>query len=266
MRLAARPDGLLDAWCWRVGGLRALGSVLGARAVRRRGRRLAAQGRWRRAGQRRRHRRTAALSGQDRDLQQRQSTTTATTGRIAWTRAASAIAPAPSRASRSATTAWTTTPTGSSTAPIPTARAAPSCRPVMGTEICDNHRDDNGDGLVDCTDPQCTTFAGCLSVRCQADVDFGTLARARRDGDQHHQHRRRAQCLRHLRADRRSRARRRVHARRRSPTCGSTSRQAAGSAHVVSLFRAGANQACDQNLVYCLPVGAGAGDPHLRRA
>ena len=46
----------------------------------------------------------------------------------------------------------------------------------MGIEICDNRRDDNADGLVDCADPQCATFPACLAVRCQAEVDFGTLA------------------------------------------------------------------------------------------
>jgi hypothetical protein len=136
----------------------------------------------------------------------------------------------------------------------PDCAGSPSCRPVMGTEICDNHRDDNGDGLVDCSDPQCTTFAGCLSVRCQPDVDFGILAA--------HD----ATVTRTINT---------LGAPGSYATCAPTGgqgrvgqfeidqitdvrldfSQASNTAHVVALFRAGANQACDQNPVFCLAVG-----------
>ncbi|HET6148390.1 MAG TPA: hypothetical protein VFH68_12730 [Polyangia bacterium] len=126
-----------------------------------------------------------------------------------------------------------------------------ACRPVMGMEICDNRRDDNGDGLVDCGDPQCTTFAACLAVRCQADTDFGTLAAHG------------AKVLRTMTT---------LGSAASYVTCAPSGghgrvgefridqvtdvrldfTQAGGSAHVVALFRAGANQACDQNSVFCL--------------
>ena len=51
-----------------------------------------------------------------------------------------------------------------------------ACKPTMGMEICDNGVDDNSNNLVDCADPQCTTFPACLAVACTADVDFGTIA------------------------------------------------------------------------------------------
>jgi hypothetical protein len=143
----------------------------------------------------------------------------------------------------------------------PDCASSPACRPVMGPEICNNGRDDNGDGLVDCSDPQCTTFAACLSVRCQADVQFGTLAAHG------------AMVTRMINT---------AGAPSTYTTCagpGGHGRvgefqidqvtdvrldftQPAGSAHVVSLFRAGANQACDQNLVFCLTVGQAASATH----
>lgn len=35
-----------------------------------------------------------------------------------------------------------------------------------GTEICDNHVDDNGDGKTDCADPRCFSFAQCCFDLC----------------------------------------------------------------------------------------------------
>src|SRR4029079_15015766 len=58
----------------------------------------------------------------------------------------------------------------------PNCMGSVACIPVMGTEICDNGVDDNRDNLADCADPQCVSFPGCLTVSCQFDVDFGTLA------------------------------------------------------------------------------------------
>ena len=46
----------------------------------------------------------------------------------------------------------------------------------MGVETCNNGIDDNKDGLIDCADPQCVMFPGCLTISCNFDVDFGTLA------------------------------------------------------------------------------------------
>ena len=143
----------------------------------------------------------------------------------------------------------------------PDCASSPACRPVMGAEICNNGRDDNADGLVDCSDPQCTTFPACLAVRCQADVQFGTLAAHG------------AMVTRPIST---------AGAPNAYASCapaGGHGRvgefqidqitdvqldftQASGSAHVVSLFRAGANQACDQNLVFCLSVGQAARATH----
>jgi hypothetical protein len=130
----------------------------------------------------------------------------------------------------------------------------PICRPNMDPEICDNGVDDNNNGLVDCSDPQCATFPACLVTVCRPDVDFGAIAP--RD----------ANVTRTM--DTRG-------ATQTFVTCaapGGTARvggftlaapadvrldftQTAGSAHVVALFRAGANQACDQNGVGCLNAG-----------
>ncbi len=37
--------------------------------------------------------------------------------------------------------------------------SSPFC--LSGLEICNNGKDDNGDGLIDCADPECATFPGC---------------------------------------------------------------------------------------------------------
>ena len=136
----------------------------------------------------------------------------------------------------------------------PDCAGSPSCRPVMGTEICDNGRDDNGDGLVDCADPQCTKFAGCLAVRCQVDVQFGTIAPQNATVTQTMNTRGAPNAYATC-------APTGGHGRVGEFTLTQTTdvrldfTQATGTAHVVALFQAGANQACDQNLVDCQQVG-----------
>jgi hypothetical protein len=136
----------------------------------------------------------------------------------------------------------------------PACKGSISCRPAMGVEICNNGIDDNGDGLVDCADPQCTTFPGCLTLNCSPDVDFGTLAAhgssVTKSIDTTGSTRSFVTCA----------------------TPGGTARvarftltqtadvrldfsQATGTAHVVSLFRAGASQTCDRNPVTCVNAG-----------
>ncbi|HEY5310533.1 MAG TPA: hypothetical protein VIK97_18595, partial [Casimicrobiaceae bacterium] len=128
----------------------------------------------------------------------------------------------------------------------------PSCVVSPGKEICDNGKDDNGDGLIDCTDPQCKTFPVCLQAACTEDEDFGTIASS---------------------GDSKTRTISTVGATASYNTCASSPggvarvagfsltatadvkldfSQDKGSAHVVSLFRAGVGQSCDQNLVKCL--------------
>ena len=45
--------------------------------------------------------------------------------------------------------------------------------PVLGPEICDNKKDDNGDGKVDCADPKCFKDVKCsgTSERCDNGID-----------------------------------------------------------------------------------------------
>ena len=38
-------------------------------------------------------------------------------------------------------------------------------------EICDNYRDDNGDGRIDCADPYCYGLLRCIPENCSNDVD-----------------------------------------------------------------------------------------------
>jgi hypothetical protein len=143
----------------------------------------------------------------------------------------------------------------------PDCAGSPACRPVMGMEICNNGKDDNGDGLVDCSDPQCTMFPACLAVRCTVDAQFGTIAAQS------------AMVTKTLNTSGSPNA---------YATCAQTGghgrvgeftltqttdvkldfTQVSNTAHVVSLFRAGANQACDQNLVYCLQVGQAPSATH----
>jgi hypothetical protein len=130
----------------------------------------------------------------------------------------------------------------------------PTCVVQPGDEICDNGKDDNGDGLVDCSDPKCKTFPACLQAACVPDVDFGAIASSG--------------ASKTLTIST-------VGATASYTTCappGGVARvagfslaavtdvrldftQAAGSAHVLALFRAGVGQTCDQNPVDCLRVG-----------
>jgi Putative metal-binding motif len=132
-----------------------------------------------------------------------------------------------------------------------------SCKTTPGMEICNNGIDDNGNGLVDCADPMCTTFPGCLTVDCSVDTDFGTLAAhgasVTRMVDTTGAANGYATC---------------------APTGGLgrvgrfeldatadvrlTFTQAAGAAHVVELFRAGANETCDRNPLTCVSAGDAA--------
>ena len=130
----------------------------------------------------------------------------------------------------------------------------PTCVVQPGDEICDNGKDDNGDKLVDCSDPQCKTFPACLQAACVPDADFGAIASS-------------GTSLTKTIST--------VGAVTSYSTCappGGVARvagfslaaatdvkidfsQAAGSAHVLALFRAGVGQTCDQNPVDCLRVG-----------
>ncbi len=133
----------------------------------------------------------------------------------------------------------------------PDCMGSPACRPNPGAEICNNRRDDNDDGLTDCVDPMCTTFPSCLDVQCSFDADFRLIAQhgasVTRDMDTRNSDKTFATCA----------------------PAGGVARvgrflldavsdvrldftQAQGSAHVVGLYRAGANQTCDRNPVNCL--------------
>jgi len=129
-----------------------------------------------------------------------------------------------------------------------------ACKPSTGTEICDNGIDDNGNNLVDCADPMCSTFPACLTVNCSVDTDFGTLATHG------------ASVTRPLNT---------TGAPKGYMTCAPTGgrgrvgrfqlgatadvrldfSQAPGTAHVVGLFRAGANESCDRNPITCVMAG-----------
>jgi hypothetical protein len=128
-----------------------------------------------------------------------------------------------------------------------------ACKANPGTEICDNHLDDNGNGLTDCLDPMCTTFPACLTADCSPDTDFGTLA---------------------IHGARVTRAMDTTGAPKGYATCAPTGgrgrvgrfeldatadvrldfSQVSGVAHVVELFRAGANETCDRNPLTCVMV------------
>ncbi|MEA2700005.1 MAG: hypothetical protein QOI66_4276, partial [Myxococcales bacterium] len=136
-----------------------------------------------------------------------------------------------------------------------------ACRPNMGMEICDNGKDDNGDRLIDCSDPQCVKFPGCLTIDCTADVDFGTRATpdasVTRTLDTRRATREFATCATPGGRGRVGRFQLNAPADVRLDFS-----QPTGAAHVVALFRAGANQACDQNLVNCVQAGQ---DPSTTR-
>jgi hypothetical protein len=80
---------------------------------------------------------------------------------------------------------------------LPVCAGDPRCH-VLGTEICNNCIDDNDDGLIDCADPQCSSFPGCQpghmcpsppdcsdptcacgplckNLKCMPTVDFGNI-------------------------------------------------------------------------------------------
>ena len=42
-------------------------------------------------------------------------------------------------------------------------------------EICDNGVDDNGDGLIDCADPECVSAPNCQTQECKPDFNVGAL-------------------------------------------------------------------------------------------
>ncbi len=135
----------------------------------------------------------------------------------------------------------------------PSCSSGPWCT-TSSPEVCGNRIDDNGDGLVDCADPQCSTRASCLATGCVAEVDFGRIAA------------RGASVTRTIST---------VGAVSSFQTCavpgGSAQvarfelesatdlriafEQPSSAAHVIAVFRAGANQLCDQNPVQCLKAG-----------
>jgi hypothetical protein len=131
---------------------------------------------------------------------------------------------------------------------------SPACKPTMGREICDNGVDDNGDRLVDCSDPQCVSFPACLLVNCMPDIDFGVIA-------PHGDSQTRGFDTRGAVQTFNTCAPPGGHGRVGRFTLQSAAdvrvdfTQATGGAHVVSLYRAGANQTCDQNPVGCLQAG-----------
>ena len=159
-----------------------------------------------------------------------------------------------------------------------------------GVEICNNGIDDDDDGLVDCADPDCMNSRACMSVMgmeicdngiddnkrragrlrrspvrhvpgvpddvsCNFDVDFGTLAAhgASVTRDTEHAGRDRRASRPACRPGGRGRVGQFVLTATTDVRVDIT--QAAGGAHGVAIFRAGANQACDQNLVSCFDAG-----------
>jgi hypothetical protein len=131
------------------------------------------------------------------------------------------------------------------------------CKPATGTEICDNGVDDNGNGLVDCLDPMCATFPACLTVNCSPDTDFGTLAThgasVKRTLDTTGAPQGYATCAP-------TGGRGRVGRFELDATADVRLdfSQVSGTAHVVGLFQAGANETCDRNPITCLQVGDAA--------
>jgi len=108
--------------------------------------------------------------------------------------------------------------------------------------------------LIDCADPQCVKAPNCLTARCTPDVDFGTLtahdANVTRTLDTSGSGRAFATCAPTGGLGRVGRFDLTAAADVRMDFA-----QPMGEAHVVGLFRAGANQACDQNPVTCVQVG-----------
>ena len=139
------------------------------------------------------------------------------------------------------------------------------CMIHAGTEICDNGVDDNGDGLVDCADPQCVAFAACIHADCVPEIQFGTIAA-------HDANVSKTFDTRGAVASYATCAQPGGTARVGEFTLTQTTdvrldfTQPSGSAHVVSVFRAGVGQACDQNPIFCLPAGQMATASHSFQA
>lgn len=133
-------------------------------------------------------------------------------------------------------------------------RDAPICRPTdAGQELCDNGIDDDGNGAIDCADPACVALPACLGTTCAADVDFGLLP-------PHGASVSRSMSTLGTTTSFHTCAAPGGTARVGRFQLGETSDvrldfSQTGGAHVISLHRAGVNQACDQNPVYCLRVG-----------
>ena len=55
---------------------------------------------------------------------------------------------------------------------------SPGCgsTPPPGNEICDNNLDDDGDGLIDCADPDCASSPNCGTVSCDAPTGVSGVA------------------------------------------------------------------------------------------
>ena len=168
---------------------------------------------------------------------------------------------------------------------LPDCEGAPGCA-TPGKEVCNNGIDDNNNGLTDCADPQCfndpacqpimgmnckdgngNVMCGlvqcaqmfpdvCLHDKCNPDVQFGDIAphdaKVTRTFDTTQSRDSYLSC---------------------APPGGTgvvgeftltgngpagvriDFSQPNGAAHVVSLYKAGLDQACDQNLVYCIQAG-----------
>ncbi len=176
----------------------------------------------------------------------------------------------------------------------PSCQGKPNCV-TPGQEICNNGIDDNDNGLIDCADPECFNspdcvgdmavgdlgtsscigpggmvdcsrapcdqLPQCLHLTCNPEIEFGTVTPQNFD---------------------QTRTFDTVGSTESYQTCafpGGTARvgefelttvtdvrldftQPSGSAHVVTLNRAGFDQLCDQNELYCLDAGEVATDTH----
>ena len=183
------------------------------------------------------------------------------------------------------TTASTTTATTWRTAPTPGCFGDPRCAPP-GQEVCNNNLDDDEDGRIDCADPDCMGSPACRPTRARRSATTASTTTATSWWTARIRSARRSRAASPCRArptsisatiatHGASVSRDDGHARRRQgvtrparpraasaasddssstrrPTSASTSSRRSGSAHVVGLFRAGANQACDRNPVDCV--------------
>ncbi|HEY1585762.1 MAG TPA: hypothetical protein VGH63_08735, partial [Polyangia bacterium] len=164
----------------------------------------------------------------------------------------------------------------------PRCESDPHCH-KPGQEICNNGIDDDDNGLTDCADPACVndpfckstdmamtcddghggidcnkpgcnTLPPCLHQTCSPEIEYGTVA-------PHGYDQTRTFDTRNATAEYVTCAFPGGTARVGEFTVdGSTDvrfefKQPAGSAHVISIERAGFGQACDANLVTCMKVG-----------